>query len=110
MSNRQFSRRDLLRGAVAAGFGAIMNADPPPTRALNSSSRMSGLAGEYDNYDALGLADLMAKKQITPLELLTAVRQRVELLNPRLNALCHLFFDKAETQINQNLGTGPFRG
>jgi amidase/6-aminohexanoate-cyclic-dimer hydrolase len=68
------------------------------------------LADEYRKYDGLGLAELVAQKQVTPLELLTAVRQRVELLNPKLNALCHLFFDKAVAQIDQKLGTGPFRG
>jgi len=77
---------------------------------LNPSTSLSGLAGEYEKYDGLGLAELIAKKEISPLELLSAVRQRVELLNPRLNALCHLFFDKAEAQINQDPGTGPFRG
>jgi len=70
----------------------------------------AGLAAEYDKYDALGLAELIARKQITPLELLGAVRQRVESLNPKLNAFCHLFFDKAEAQIEQGLTAGPFHG
>ncbi|HMZ22517.1 MAG TPA: amidase [Blastocatellia bacterium] len=68
------------------------------------------MAAEYDKYDALGLAELVAKRQVTPLELLDAVRQRVETLNPKLNAFCHLFFDKAEAQIKQGLPAGPFRG
>ncbi len=71
---------------------------------------LTGLPSEYDKYDALGLAGLVAKKQITPAELLNAVRQRVEALNPKLNAFCHLFFDKAEEQIKNELGSGPFRG
>lgn len=71
---------------------------------------LTGLPSEYDKYDALGLAELVAKKQITPAELLNAVRQRVEALNPKLNAFCHLFFDKAEEQIKNELGSGPFRG
>ena len=79
-------------------------------RANDTSGAFSGLAAEYCNYDGLGLADLIAKKKISPLELLSAVRQRVDALNPRVNALCHLFFDKAEAQINGGLGTGPFQG
>lgn len=82
----------------------------PSARTLISSAVPFGSADEYQKYDGLGLADLIEKKQITPLELLTAVRQRVELLNPKLNALCHLFFDKAEAQIDRGLETGPFRG
>jgi len=74
------------------------------------AARLSGLAAEYGNYDGLGLAELIAKKQISPLELLSAVRQRVDALNPKLNAMCHLFFDQAEAQIKEGLATGPFRG
>lgn len=103
MKESQWSRRDILKGGAAVGLGAMMSTHV-------SATALSGLAGEYSNYDGLGLAELIASKQITPLELLTAVRQRVELLNPKLNALCHLFFDKAEAQIQENSGTGPFRG
>lgn len=62
------------------------------------------------NYDGLGLAELIANKKITPLELLNAVHQRVDAFNPKLNTLCHIFFDKAEAQINNGLGSGPFNG
>ncbi len=79
-------------------------------RAAETCREFSGLAAEYTNYDGLGLAELIASKKISPLELLNAVRQRVEAFNPRLNALCHLFFDKAEAQINSGLGAGPFQG
>ena len=73
-------------------------------------SNASGLAADYTNYDALGLAELIARKQITALELLHAVRSRVEALNPKINAFCHLFFDRAEAQIREGLPGGPFRG
>jgi amidase len=87
-----------------------MRTSTSSTGASDTSREFSGLAAEYGNYDGLGLADLVGKKEITPLELLRAVRQRVDALNPKLNALCHLFFDKAEAQISQGLGIGPFRG
>ena len=99
MSESPLSRRDLLKRGVSAGLGAMLSTSS--TRAINTSAASSGLALEYQKYDGLGLAELIAKKQISPLELLNAVRQRVELLNPKLNALCHLFFDKAEAQINE---------
>src|ERR1700751_4039866 len=86
-----------------------MSTSTSSTRA-DTHREFSGLAAEYRNYDGLGLADLIAKKEITPLELLRAVRQRVDGLNPKLNALCHLFFDQAEAQISQGLGIGPLRG
>ncbi len=93
----KIDRREMMKTAVAAGAGLVLG-------------KLSGFAAEYANYDALGLAALVAKKQISPGELLSAVRQRVEALNPKLNAFCHLFFDKAEAQIKQGLPSGPFRG
>jgi amidase len=106
----QFSRRDVLKCGLTATLGAMLPTYPSSGSARFPSASLSGLAAEYDKYDGLGLAELIAKKQITSLELLGAVRARVEALNPKLNALCHLFFDKAEVQINENLGAGLFRG
>ncbi|MBO0726884.1 MAG: amidase [Blastocatellia bacterium] len=71
---------------------------------------LTGLPSEYDKYDALGLAELIAKKEITPAELLDAVRQRAESINPKINAFSHFYFDKAEEQIEGGLGQGPFHG
>lgn len=110
MQDNQLSRRDLLKRGVTASLGAVMTMYPSSTRANVPSAALSGLAVEYDKYDGLGLAELIAKRQVSPVELLGAVRQRVEALNPKLNALCHLFFENAEAQINESLGSGPFRG
>ena len=93
----QMSRRQMLKNTAVASVGATLGG-------------LSGLAAEYDKYDALGLAALIAKKQFTPLELLHAVRQRLEAFNPQLNAFSQLFFDKAEAQIKQGLPKGPFHG
>jgi len=90
-------RRGIIAGAVAAGAGLAL-------------SRLAGLAAEIDRYDAIGLADLIARKQVTPGELLDAVRQRVEVVNPKLNAFSQLFFDRAEADIKRGLPAGPFRG
>jgi Asp-tRNA(Asn)/Glu-tRNA(Gln) amidotransferase A subunit family amidase len=107
---KELSRRDLLKRGAIAGVGAYMNLQAASGRVEKGPSVLSGLAVEYAKYDGLGLAALIAKKQISPLELLDAVCQRVHALNPRLNAFCHLFFDKAEAQIAHSLGAGPFRG
>jgi Asp-tRNA(Asn)/Glu-tRNA(Gln) amidotransferase A subunit family amidase len=93
----KIDRREMMKTTAAAGAGLVLG-------------KLSGFAAEYANYDALGLAALVAKKQITPGELLSAVRGRVEALNPKLNAFCHLFFEKAEAQIKQGLPAGAFRG
>ncbi len=93
----KIDRREMIKSTATAGIGLTLNS-------------FTGLAAEYEKYDALGLAEQIAKRQFTALELLNAVRQRVEALNPRLNAFCDLFFDKAEAQIKSGLGEGPFKG
>lgn len=113
--NNKISRRQLLELGAAATVGAIVNTiDQPLSSASSNASiepvRLSGLAADYDQYDGLGLAALVSKAQITPLELITAVRQRLEAINPKLNATAQVFFDKAEAQIKQGLPPGPFRG
>ncbi len=42
---------------------------------------------EYSNYDGLGLAELVKKKQVKPAELVEAAIERIERLNPRINAV-----------------------
>ena len=111
MTGNLMSRRELLKGLGAVGVGAAFaNFCPAHLHAQSSPSSSKDLASDYDQYDALGLSELIARKQITPMELLDAVRQRVEALNPKLNALCYLFFDKAEAQIKQGLPDGAFTG
>jgi len=101
------NRREMLKQGIAASFGG---AAPFLIPLSGETMIVTGLPSEYDKYDALGLAELIARKQITPAELLNAVRQRVETTNAKLNAFCYLFFDKAEEQIKNGLGDGPFRG
>lgn len=121
MSNKPISRRQLLEFGAAASVGAIVNRIDHPTSDTNSSANtspaapgndvaLSGLAAEYDQHDGLGLASLVAKRQISPVELLHAVRRRLDAVNPRLNAIAQLFFEKAEAQIKQGLADGPFKG
>ena len=47
---------------------------------------MSGFA-DYEQYDALGLADLVRRRKVTPTELLEAAIERVEARNPAVNAV-----------------------
>ena len=42
---------------------------------------------EYANYDGLGLAELVDKGKVTPLELIDAAIERAERHNPTLNAI-----------------------
>jgi amidase len=49
---------------------------------------MGGFAG-YDDYDAVGLAGLVHKKEVSPRELLQEAIERCNRVNPKLNAVIH---------------------
>jgi amidase len=65
---------------------------------------------EYANYDALGLADLVAKKDVTASELVEAAIARIEKHNPKLNAVVFKTFDRARSAAKLPLQPGPFAG
>src|SRR4030095_8401739 len=95
------------RGAAPSSEPIVNTIDPPSSHAMtnppNAPYGLTGLAAQYDQYDGLGLAALVAKRQVSELELLNAVKQRLETMNPKLNATAQVFFDKAEAQIKQGL-------
>ncbi len=65
---------------------------------------------EYASYDALGLAELVAKKQVSPKELAqTAVAAR-EKVDPTVKSVVELYPDRIDGLDEKSLGTGPFRG
>lgn len=70
---------------------------------------MSAFA-DYERYDALGLADLVRRGQVTPLELLEAALARVEARNGIVNAVVLRLDDLARQAIAAGLPDGPFRG
>ncbi len=65
---------------------------------------------QYDFYDALGLAGLVARGETTPEELLDAALARTQALNPAINALVHVVPEVARRRIASGLPDGPFRG
>ena len=64
---------------------------------------------DYVHYDGLGLAELVAKGEVHPKEVLEAAIQRAEALNPELNAIVTPLYDDARDRAQQHL-SGPFAG
>lgn len=60
--------------------------------------------------DATAQAELVRSGQASPLELVDAAIERIERLNPQLNAVIHERFDKARAEAQGDLPAGPFRG
>jgi amidase len=65
---------------------------------------------EYATYDGLGLAELVARKHVSPQELVTTALQAVEKLNPKLNAVLQTLPRQADAEITAGLPSGPFTG
>jgi amidase/6-aminohexanoate-cyclic-dimer hydrolase len=65
---------------------------------------------EFGSYDAVGLADLVRRKQVSARELLDEAIARTEKVDPKINAVVVKHYDYAEQQIARGLPEGPFTG
>jgi amidase len=65
---------------------------------------------EYRRYDAIGLAELIKKHQVTSTELLQLAIARAEEVNPSINAIIHKIYDQAATAAQQADPDSPFAG
>ena len=65
---------------------------------------------EYARFDALGLARLVATRQVSPKELALLAAQAIEAVNPSVNAVVETYPDRIEGLDDNTLGAGPFRG
>jgi amidase len=65
---------------------------------------------EYARYDALGLAELVARKEVSPKELaLTAAAAKAK-VDSAVKSVVELYADRIEGLDEASLGAGPFRG
>lgn len=65
---------------------------------------------EYESFDGLGLANLVKTGVISPNELLEVAIERIEALNPKVNAVIYKMYDEARTAIKNGLPQGLFYG
>jgi amidase len=65
---------------------------------------------EYANYDGVGLAELVRKREVKASELLDEAIARTEAVDPQLNAVVVRHYDYAQRQIENGLPAGPFTG
>ena len=64
----------------------------------------------YADLDATDLARLIARGELTALEVLEEAIERAERVNPQLNALVYPWFDHARTHVREGLPKGPLHG
>ena len=65
---------------------------------------------EYAKFDALGLAQAIAKKKFTAREVMDEAIARAERLNPKLNAIVFNAYDEARAAASRKPGKAPFAG
>ena len=67
------------------------------------------MIAEYDRYDALGLAELVRKGDVTSAELIETCIARIEAMNPKLHCIVDTLYERARRAAEQPL-KGPFMG
>lgn len=66
---------------------------------------------ELSTVDATAQAELVRRHELTPLELVDAAIDRIQRVNPTLNAVITPLFEEArEAAVSSDLPDGPFRG
>lgn len=96
------TRRDVVAGSAAAMV--LVGNDVLAKGAKGSGNNM------LDEYDSLGLAELVRKRKVSPSELLDAAIARAEAMNPRFNFMAQKHYDFARRAIAEGLPQGPFTG
>jgi amidase len=65
---------------------------------------------ELSSADATELAALIRKKEIQPAELVELTIERIEKVNPKINAVVTKMYDEAREAVRKPLPDGPFAG
>src|SRR5437588_420286 len=69
------------------------------------------MADTLGDHDATGLASLVRAGDVTPVELVEAAINRIETVDPQLNAVIHRRFDRARDEAARMVpGSAPFAG
>jgi amidase len=64
----------------------------------------------YEQYDAIGLNELIRNKEVSAEEVLEAAITRCEEINPEVNAIVYKMYDEARDQLKQSDSNAPLYG
>lgn len=68
------------------------------------------MIAEYEDFDALGIAELVRRREVTTLEVAETAIALIEERNPPLNAVVTTLYDQARKAIDHGLPEGPLTG
>ena len=96
----------MNRRKFLATSGALLAAAQLP-----QSAQARALAySDYAGYDAVGLAELIARGEVSAGEVLEAAIARAEAVNPVINAVVLKHYELARAAVSRGLPAGPLRG
>ena len=99
------NRRAFLAGSLAAGLATCSDFATAP-----GDEPVSGTLDDALARDALGQAELVRRGDVKSVELVDAVIDRIEELNPRLNAIVTKMYEQARQTATGRIPDGPFQG
>ena len=88
----------------------MFSAPQPDTTVASTAPTSSSTFPEYDQFDGLGLADLVKRGEVSARELALTAIARIEALNPALNAVIHTLYDDGLATADAGPRDGPFSG
>jgi amidase len=65
---------------------------------------------EFRLFDAVALAGLVGKGEVSASELLDVAIARAEAINPKINAIVHKQYEQARATVSKGLLNGPLAG
>jgi amidase len=100
---------------IGAGVHDVgMTTSLPASSPAAGSSSPTGVGDLLLSHDALGLAELVRRREVTPLELVDASIGRIERYDHDINAVVHRLFERARRDARAPLPAeserGPFAG
>lgn len=95
-------RRAFLAASIGAGLASCRQQPSEVATRIPLADVLS--------MDALGQAELIRGKEIQPIELVDAIIEQIEKLNPKLNAVITKMYDLARKAAQGTIPEGPFRG
>lgn len=99
MTRREFVHASLaLVGGAATGCGSLPLA------------RQGASESDYTRFDAIDLAGLISRKEVSASEVLEWAIDRAALVDPKLNAIVVEHFERARERARGTLPDGPLRG
>lgn len=104
MTTNTIKRRTLLK------TGSLLAAGIAANRAFAASNSHGLSASDYAKLDAVGLAELIRSRQISPTDALEAAIARAEQINPALNSIVLKYYDMARATARNLPEQGALRG